>query len=52
MNLFLLKTKKNKSPFFPSPKESFGLRQPAPTNRTQKPKAHGLRFNEGKKHDA
>jgi hypothetical protein len=39
MNLFLLKTKRNKSLFFP-------LRQPAQTNRTQKPKAHGLRFTE------
>jgi hypothetical protein len=40
MNLFLLKAKRNKSPFFP-------LRQPAQSNRTQKPKAQGLRFTEG-----
>ena len=38
--LFLLKAKRNKSLFFP-------IRQPAHTNRTQKPKAQGLRFTEG-----
>jgi hypothetical protein len=42
-----LKTKKTKA-LFPSPKESFGPRQPAQTNHTQKPKAQGLRFKKGK----
>jgi hypothetical protein len=41
MNLFLLKAKRNKSPFFPP-------RQPAHTHHTQKPKALGLRFTKGK----
>ncbi|WP_291403738.1 hypothetical protein [Daejeonella sp.] len=54
MNLFLLKAKRNKSPFFPSmgvlwtkaavPKDSFGVH----THHTQKPKVLGLRFTKGK----
>ena len=39
LNSFSFEGQKKQKPFFP-------LRQPAQTNRTQKPKVHGLRFTE------
>jgi hypothetical protein len=39
LNSLSFEGQKKQKPFFP-------LRQPAQTNRTQKPKAHGLRFTE------
>ncbi len=39
LNSFSFEGQKKQKPFFP-------LRQPAQSNRTQKPKAHGLRFTE------